>query len=353
MNIQVTKSTALKEKVPVNQLGFGRVFTDHMFIVEAEDGRWDGARIVPFGPFPLHPAATVLHYGQELFEGLKAYRASDGRILLFRAKDNFHRINEGARRLALPEIDVDFAYEALNELLKIDASWVPDAPETSLYIRPFMFGNDPHLGVSAAKKVMFSIICSPSGAYYKTGLAPIKIYVENQYVRAVRGGMGYTKAGANYAASLLAGVKAHEKGFSQVLWLDGIEQKYVEEVGSMNIFFLFNDALVTPELQGSILSGITRRSIITLAQHFGIPVEERKLPMSEVFERHARGELLEVFGSGTAAVVSPVCELRWGENSMHIGEGQIGKQTQRFYDVLTGIQYGRLKDEFGWVSEVK
>lgn len=341
-----------KLDVPEEQLGFGRVFTDYMAIMEAVDGQWGDALIQPFQNLSIHPASTVLHYGQEVFEGLKAYRASDDRILLFRVHDNFERMNIGTERLILPKIDVDMCVELTKQLVDLERNWVPSKEGTSLYIRPFMFGNEPRLGVKPAHHVMFSIICSPSGPYYKNGLAPTKIYVEDHFVRAVRGGMGYTKTGANYAASLLAGNLAEQKGFDQVLWLDGIEQKYIEEVGSMNIFFLFKNELVTPSLDGSILSGITRRSVIELARSMGVTVNERHISVEEVYERGKNGELLEAFGAGTAAVVSPVGLLRWKEQDLVISNGKIGELTQTLYDTLVGIQYGRLPDPFGWVTEV-
>ncbi len=352
MEIQITKTTQAKTKPNENELGFGRLFSDHMFLMEAVDGVWQSARIVPYGPLAIDPASTVLHYAQETFEGLKAYRAKDGRILLFRAMDNFRRLNKSCARVCLPELDADFAYEALVKLVGLERDWVPSQPGTSLYLRPFMFGNDAKLGVDKASNVQFCIICSPSGAYYATGLAPVRIYVEDEYVRAVRGGLGFAKTGANYAASLLAGVNAHEKGFSQVLWLDGIEHKYVEEVGAMNIFFRFRDELVTPALQGSILPGITRQSILTLAEEAGVKAVERQIAIAEVADRAAAGELLEVFGSGTAAVVSPVGELVWGDKSIVVNGGAIGELTQKLYDTLTGLQFGVVEDTHSWITEV-
>ena len=353
MEIKITKAQEQKPHVPVDQLGFGRVFTDHMAVMEFKKESWGDANILPFGPLPLHPASTVLHYGQEVFEGLKAYRAEDGRILLFRIRDNFERMNEGAQRVALPKVNVEDAIRVVATLVDLDREWVPDAEGTSLYIRPNLFGTDPKLGVDASQNAMLNVICSPSGSYYEKGLAPIRIYVESQYVRAVRGGVGYIKTGGNYAASLAAGELAHQKGFSQVLWLDGIEQKYVEEVGSMNIFFRFKDELVTPALQGSILSGITRRSVIELAKSFHMPVHERRISMEEVFERAQNGELLEAFGSGTAAVISPIGVLRWNDRDVVINQEKIGELSQKLYDTLTGIQYGRIDDSFGWVTEVR
>jgi len=336
-----------------SRLGFGRIFTDHMFVMESDNGVWGEGKIVPYGPLPIDPASTVLHYGQEVFEGLKAYKAADGRTLLFRARDNFARMNDSADRLCLPRIDVDAAYEALCELLRIEEAWIPRKKGTSLYIRPNMFGNDARLGVDSAEHCMFNIICSPSGAYYAHGLAPVKIYVEPKYVRAVRGGMGFAKTGGNYAASLLAGVEAHKTGYDQVLWLDGVERKYIEEVGAMNMFFLFKDELVTPVLQGSILPGITRRSILQLAEDMGIKASERRISMEEVAEGIRSGELIEAFGSGTAAVISPVGEFYWNGEHLQVGDGNIGPVSQKFYDTLTGIQYGEIEDPHGWVTVVR
>ena len=351
MNIQVQKTTAPRPKVSVDQLGFGYVFSDHMFIADAVKGAWQNPRIVPYGPFSLEPSSTVLHYAQEIFEGLKAYRAKDGRILLFRAEENFKRMAMGAQRLSMPAFPIEDGVQALRELVALDRDWVPEKP-ASLYIRPFMFGDDPYVGVRAAEHVVFSIITSPSGAYYAKGLAPIRIFVEDEYVRAVRGGFGYTKAGANYAASLYPAEVAGAKGYDQVLWLDGIERKYIEEVGSMNIFFLFEDELVTPALQGSILSGITRMSVLQMAADMGMKTSERPIAAEEIFQRGRDGSLLEVFGSGTAAVISPVGELCWKGETLTINGGEIGPVSQKLYDQLTGIQYGDIPDPYGWMTEV-
>lgn len=351
MDIRVETTTNPRAKVPVGQLGFGKVKSDHMFLVEAVDGVWKNPRILPYGPIAMDPAAKVLHYGQELFEGLKAYRSQDDRVLLFRAEDNFRRLAEGAERLSMPPLPVEMGMEALKTLIDLDRDWVPDAPAT-LYIRPFMFGDEPNLGVSASRSVTFCIITSPSGAYYDSGLAPVRIYVEDKFVRAVRGGFGYTKTGGNYAVSLYPGEIAHRKGYDQVLWLDGVEQKYIEEVGAMNIFFLFDDELVTPALQGSILSGITRKSVLQMAEDMGVKAVKRRISIDEVVSRGKAGELLEAFGSGTAAVISPVGALRYGEEELVVNDGKIGEVTQNMYDTLTGIQFGAMKDPYGWMLEV-
>lgn len=353
MSLLLEKNPNPKPKPDDDKLGFGQFFTDHMFLAEHDANGWGEGKIVPYGPFSLDPSTMVLHYGQSVFEGLKAYRTADGRILLFRPADNFKRLNISCRRLCIPEIDEAASVEGLKQLIALEQEWVPHAKDTSLYIRPFIFASDPYVGVKASTNYIYNIILSPVGAYYAEGLKPVKIYVEDEYVRAVRGGMGFTKTAANYAASLLAGEIAHKRGYSQVLWLDGISHENVEEVGSMNIFFKFKDELATPALNGSILGGITRDSIIQLAKDKGIAVAERTIPIQEVFERAKSGELEEVFGSGTAAVVSPVSHLTMGEDTVVIGNGNMGSLTTDLYDTLTGIQWGRLPDPHGWSIEVK
>lgn len=353
MSIEIQKRAVLKEKPDAASLSFGKVFTDHMLIMEHDEDGWHDARIVPYGPFSIEPSSMVLHYGQAIFEGLKAYRTPEGKINLFRPAANFKRMNLSCERLCIPKIDEAYALEGLLDLIRLEQDWVPSAPDTSLYIRPYIFANDPYIGVKASTRYIYAIILSPVGPYYAEGLKPVKIYVEDEYVRAVRGGLGFTKAAANYAASLLAGEIAHQKGYSQVLWLDGVSHKNVEEVGSMNIFFKFNDELVTPALNGSILGGITRDSIIQLAKKMGVPVNERILPIAEVYERHAKGELEEVFGSGTAAVVSPVSELNKDGEIITINNGEMGSLTANLYETLTGIQWGKVEDPFGWTMEVK
>ncbi len=353
MTIEIERSKNLKAKPDPSSLGFGRIFTDHMLVMEHDEDGWHDAKIVPYGPFAMQPSSMVIHYGQSVFEGMKAYRTPAGKINLFRPEENFKRINLSCERLCIPKVDEKYLLETLLELIRLEKDWVPDAPDTSLYIRPFIFANDPFIGVKASTKYIYCVILSPVGAYYAEGLKPVKIYVEDEYVRAVKGGMGFTKTAGNYAASLLAGEIAHQKGYSQVLWLDGVTHKNVEEVGSMNIFFKFNDELVTPALNGSILGGITRKSIVELARHMGLTVNERTLPIEEVFERHAKGELEEVFGSGTAAVVSPVSELKMNDRAITINNGEMGELTGKLYDTLTGIQWGKIEDPFGWTMEVK
>jgi branched-chain amino acid aminotransferase len=351
MEILTEKRKELKEKPQdESKLGFGKIFTDHMFLYNYTAGKgWHDARIVPYGDFSMSPAATVLHYGQEVFDGLKAYYGSKGEVLLFRPRDNFKRINNSARRLCMPEINVEETLTALKQLLTLESDWVPKTRGTSLYIRPNFIGMDPYLGVSAAHEYLFYIILSPVGAYYACGLEPVKIYVESQYVRAVKGGLGFAKTAANYAASLLVGEEAHNKGFSQALWLDGKEGKYIEEVGSMNIFFMIDGVLMTPPLEGSILPGITRDSVIQLARDFGIPVEEEKITIDEVTNAICQNRMSEAFGTGTAAVISPVGELFYNEKNYIINGGGMGPLSKKLYDTLTGIQYGELEDQHGWM----
>ena len=314
---------------------------------------WHDARIVPYGNIEFSPAAMCLHYGQEVFEGLKAYRTADGEIQLFRPEENFKRLNLSNERLVIPAIDEEFALHALKELLKIEKDWVPHSEGASLYIRPFIIACDPFLGVRPGDEYKFIIILSPSGAYYSTGLNPVSIYVEEKYVRAVKGGMGYAKTGGNYAASLIGQDEAHKQNYSQVLWLDGVEKKYVEEVGAMNMFFIIDGEVLTPELVGSILPGITRKSTIELCKSWGMKVSERRITIQEIADAYKAGKLEEAFGTGTAAVISPVGHLKWGDMVMEINGNKIGPVSQKLYDTMTGIQYGRLPDEKGWIVKVE
>lgn len=352
IKVELTSNPAEKPK-DESKLGFGKIFTDHMFIMNYKTGKgWHDPRIVPYGPISLDPSAMCFHYGQEVFEGMKAYRSADGCIRLFRPEENFKRLNVSNERLVIPPIDEDFALEALKKLIEMEKDWVPSAEGTSLYIRPFIIAVDPFLGVRPGDEYLFMIILSPSGAYYASGLNPVSIYVEKEYVRSVKGGMGYTKTGGNYAASLKAQDEAHAQNYSQVLWLDGVEKRYIEEVGAMNIFFVIDGEVITPELQGSILPGITRKSAIELCRSKGIKVSERRISIQEVSDAYESGRLSEVFGTGTAAVVSPVGILKWGDRVMTIGDGKIGKISQMLYDTLTGIQWGTIPDEFGWAQVV-
>ena len=354
MDIRFEKAASLKAKpADETKLGFGHIFTDYMFIMDYETGKgWHDARIVPYGNLELSPAALCLHYGQEVFEGLKAYRRADGEIQLFRPEENFKRLNSSNDRLVIPELPVEDAMEALMALLKVEKDWVPSAEGASLYIRPFIIAVDPFLGVKPGDMYKFIIILSPSGAYYASGLDPVKIYVESKYVRAVRGGMGYTKTGGNYAASLIGQDEAHKEGYSQVLWLDGVEQKYIEEVGAMNIFFVIDGKVVTPMLQGSILPGITRKSAIEVCKSKGLTVEERRINIQEIADAYDAGKLDEVFGTGTAAVISPVGHLKWNDKVMEINGNKIGKISQMLYDTMTGIQWGKIEDTFNWIVPI-
>lgn len=353
MDIRITKTAAPAARPDAGTLGFGKYFTDHMFMMDYDAGQgWHDARIVPFAPLTLTPAAAVFHYGAEVFEGLKAYRTAGGNVQLFRPIDNMRRMNDSAERIGLPQFDEQDGMQALLALVDLDRDWVPAADGTSLYLRPFLIATDPSLGIHTIEHALFCIIASPSGSYYKEGINPVRIMIETADVRAVRGGTGYAKCGGNYAAANRAGARAEQLGYSQVLWLDGVERKYVEEVGSMNVMFKIAGTVVTPKLTGSVLPGITRRSCIHLLQDWGVPVEERLLPVDELMDALQAGTLEEAFGCGTAAVVSPIGELRYGDVQMQVGGGRIGALTQRLYDELTGIQYGRQPDPHGWVCPV-
>lgn len=353
MQLTVTEAETLKEKPDESKLGFGTLFTDYMFIMDyTPDKGWHSLRIEPYAPMPLDPSTMFLHYAQGAFEGLKAYRTQSGGIQLFRPQENFKRLNRSCRRLCMPELDEDLALGALKQFLTMEKDWVPGAPETSLYIRPTLIAMDPYLGVRASHTYRFFIILSPVGAYYPEGFSPVKIQVTHEYVRAVRGGVGEAKTPGNYAASILAGEKAHKEGYSQVLWLDGVEQKYLEEVGSMNIFFVIDDEIVTPALNGSILPGITRDSVIRLAKHWNDKVSEKKISIDALMQAHADGKLQEVFGSGTAAVISPVGEIKYGDQVISISGGEVGPVALKYYNAITDIQYGKAEDPLGWVVQV-
>lgn len=352
--IKVELSKNLKPKpADENKLGFGNIFTDHMFIMNYDKGEgWHDPRIVPYAPIPFDPAAMCLHYGQEVFEGLKAYRTPDGHIQLFRPDENFKRLNGSNGRICIPKFDETLALEGLKKLIEVEKDWIPSAEGTSLYIRPFIIATDAHLGVRAGDHYLFIIILSPVGAYYAEGINPVRIYVETKYVRTVKGGTGAAKTAGNYAASLLAEAEAKAQNYTQVLWLDGVERKYIEEVGTMNVFFVLGNEVVTPLLAGSILPGITRKSSIDILRSWGLKVSERMLTIDEVVDAYENGELKEMFGTGTAAVISPVGELKYGDLVMKINDGKIGPISQRLYDELTGIQWGRREDPFGWTVKI-
>lgn len=354
LNIRVEKTKNPKE-IPGedNPLTFGTIFTDHMFMMNYETGKgWFDPRIVPYQKLELEPSAMVFHYAQEMFEGLKAYRADDGRALLFRPDMNAKRANATNERLCIPQIPEEDFVQAIKELVKVDEAWIPNKEGTSLYVRPFIIATDEFLGVRPSNTYLFIIILSPVGAYYPEGLNPVKIWIEDDYVRAVRGGIGFAKTGGNYAASLAAQVKAHDEGYSQVLWLDGVERKYIEEVGAMNIFFKINGKVVTPMLNGSILPGITRNSVIELLKQWGIEVEERRISVDELLEAATSGALEEVFGTGTAAVISPVGHLRFEDNVIQVKDGGIGPISQKLYDTIVGTQLGRIEDVNNWTVTI-
>ena len=352
MEIKIEKAKTLKAKPDFTNLGFGKYFTDHMFVMEYSEGEgWKNARIVPFDYIPIHPASTVLHYGAEIFEGMKAYRTADG-YQMFRPIENIRRMNDSAERLCLPVLDEQFTLKALTELINLEYDWIPDQPGTSLYIRPFMFGNDESLGVHAVHNATFVIILSPVGNYYAEGLNPVKISIESEDVRAVRGGTGYAKCGGNYAASLRAGKRAAAQGFSQVLWLDGVERKYIEEVGAMNVMFKINGEIVTPALTGSVLPGITRKSSLQILKEWGYKVSERLLSVDELIAAAESGALEEAWGTGTAAVISPIGHLFYKGKDYVVSNNQIGELTMKLYEELTGIQWGKRPDERGWCYKV-
>lgn len=352
-DLRIERSTSPRPRPNEAELGFGRYFTDHMFVVDYEEGRgWFDPRIVPYGPFELDPAACVFHYGQELFEGMKAFRGADGSVRLFRPEANCRRMNEGARRLCMPTMDAELMEHFITELVRVDEDWVPRSRGTALYIRPTMIATEPFLGVRPSKTYRFFVILSPVGAYFSGGMAPVKIWVEPKYVRAAPGGLGAVKAGANYAASLLAAEEAKKAGYAQVLWLDAKEHRWFEEVGTMNLFVKIGDEVVTAPLGGTILPGITRDSVLTLLRDWGMNVNERPISIEEVAQAYSKGQLEEVFGTGTAAVISPVDELAFRGERFVVGDGKIGPVAQRLYDTITGIQAGTLPDPHGWVKRI-
>lgn len=353
-HVKITLAKSLKAKPGPNQkLGFGEIFTDHMFCMDhAPEQGWHDARIVPHEPIRISPAAKVFHYGQAAFEGLKAYRTKQGQVQLFRPRLNFERFNRTLARMVMPQIDEDEALQALKKLLQIEKDWVPEAPGTSLYIRPCVIATDPVLGIHASARYLFMILLSPSDPYYAQGLRPIDIFVETDQVRAVRGGTGQAKAAGNYAASFCAQVQAQGQGFQQVLWLDGIERRYLEEVGLMNVFFCIDKQLVTPPLSGSILPGITRRSVIELAEKSGIEVCQRPISIEEITRKIESGQISEAFGTGTAAIIAPIGSLAHRQRRYEIGNGKAGPLSQKLHETLTGLQCGRLPDEDGWTEPI-
>lgn len=354
LDIQVTRTKTPKPHPAEETLVFGRNFTDHMFVMDYDEGRgWHDARIEPYHALTLDPAAIVLHYAQESFEGMKAYRTQDGRVLLFRPEENARRFQKTNRRMCIPTIPAQDFVQAVEALVRVDRSWVPSAPGTSLYLRPFAIATEAQLGVKPSSRYQFLVIASPSGAYYASGLAPVKIYIEDEYVRAAPGLTGFAKCGGNYAASMAGQAKAHALGYSQVLWLDGAQRKYVEEVGSMNCFFVIDGVVRTAPCTGTVLPGITRDSCIKLLRGWGYRVDdETRLAADELMEFARAGRLQEVFGTGTAAVISPVGQLYYRGETLTVNGGETGRLTRRLYETLTGIQYGRLADPYGWTHPV-
>jgi len=345
-----------KVKPDPDTLKFGKAFTDHMFVMEYETGKgWYDGRIVPYGPLSLDPAAAVFHYGQAMFEGMKAYRTPEGRVQLFRPYMNAERARASNDRMCMPEIEPDLFVGAIKALVDVERDWIPKKAGTSLYIRPFVIADDPFLGVHPASHYIFAIICSPVGPYYDTpggGLSPTSIYVEDEYVRAAVGGVGFAKVGGNYGGSLKAQARANSMGCEQVLWLDAIEHSYVEEIGTSNAFFMINDEVITAPLLGTILPGVTRASVIELLKKWGISISERRLRISEIIKAAGDGSLKEVFASGTAAVISPVGRLMLKDAALTIGSGGVGELAKRLYDTLYGIQTGTVADDMGWTLEV-
>lgn len=350
----VTLTKEPKAKPDPDNLRFGKIFTDHMFVMDYEEGKgWHDGRIVPYAPLVLDPATVVFHYGQEMFEGLKAYKTADGTVQLFRPDMNAKRTNNTNKRMCMPQIDEELYLDAIKALVDVDSDWIPQKEGTSLYIRPFMIGTDVFLGVAPSKTYKFVIILSPVGPYYERGLAPTKIYVEDHYVRSTPGGTGFAKIGGNYAAALIAEVKAHDMGYDQVLWLDARENKYVEEIGTSNAFFKIDGEIYTAPLEGTILPGITRDSMIQVMKDWGYKVNEVRLSMDDIYKASQDGKLEEVFATGTAAVISPVGELYWDDKKIVINDNQIGELSQKLYDELYGIQTGRVEDKRGWTVKVK
>ena len=351
--IRITKAPTLKKKPKDSELGFGIIFTDHMFVANFQEEKgWYDPRVEPYAPIPLDPAAAVLHYAQAVFDGLKAFRGMDGKIRLFRPQKHVERLNNSARRMCIPPLDPELALQSIVTVVQTDGEWVPRMLGTSLYIRPTIIASEAFLGVRPARSYVYFVILSPVGAYYPEGMAPVKIRVEERYVRAVEGGLGGAKTGANYAASLMAGEEAKHQGFTQVLWLDGVHRRYIDEVGTMNIMVKIGDEVITPPLTGTVLPGVTRDSVLTLLRDWGLRASERQVGIDEVMAAHRAGTLTEVWGTGTAAVISPVGELAYKGETMVINGGKIGPLTQRLYDAIVGIQYGQAPDPHGWTLEV-
>lgn len=348
--MKITLSTHRKQKPADSELGFGQFFSDHMYLLDYDSQHgWHNPRITPYQSLHLDPAASVLHYGQALFEGMKAFRQDSGQIVLFRPEFNFDRMQTGAERLCMQAPPSNLAVEGISELIRIDHEWIPRSEGCSLYIRPTLVGVEPFLGVRPSNRYLFYVILSPVGSYYAEGLNPVKIWIEEKYIRAGAGGLGATKAAANYASSLKAAVEAKKKGYAQVLWTDARDHSYFEEVGTMNVFFRLNDKVITPQLNGSILGGGVRDSVLQLIRHWNISVEERAVSIAEILKANEEGSLKEVFGTGTAAVISPVGEFGYRDQKIMINGGKMGELSQRLYQAIVGIQRGRLPDDFQWL----
>lgn len=343
------------KKPDPKHLPFGLIYTDHMFLMDySEDKGWYDGRIVPFANVELHPAAMVLHYAQATFEGLKAYRKPDGRMSLFRPYMNAARINRSNDRLCIPKIDEELFVSAIKELVKVDKDWIPEGEGTSLYIRPIIIATEPYIGIKRSSKTFqLIILLSPVGSYFRNGLTPTRMYVENIYSRAAKGGTGEAKYGGNYAGGIKAQVLANERGYEQILWLDSKEHKYIEEIGAANAFFVIDGKIITSELTGTILPGITRDSIISLCKKRGYPIIEKKLSIEELFRAYKDGKLQEMFASGTAAIIAPVGELLYNEETMIINDGKIGRFAQEFYDTIYGIQTGKINDDMNWLEPIE
>ena len=351
-NLRITRAIQSRMNgIDYGNLGFGRYFSDHVFVVDYADGAWGEPRIEPYGPMDIEPANCTLHYGQTIFEGMKAYRSAKGGVNLFRPYMNAKRMNNSAKAVCIPHIDEELFVDGIRELIKVDHEFIPKERGHSLYLRPFAFGTGNFLGVTASSQYRFMVVTSPGASYYAEGLTPVRIKVDEEHIRAVRGGLGQAKTAANYAASLYAGVQAKKEGFAQVLFLEAVSRNFVDEIGAMNIMFLIDDELITPPLtQGSILPGVTRDSVLQLGRHWGMKVSERSIGIDEISDAHRDGRLKEAFGTGTAAVISPVGEFVYRGESLVINDRNIGPVAQKFYDTITGMQYGELDDPFGWVE---
>jgi branched-chain amino acid aminotransferase len=352
--IRITRAATRKTRPKDSELGFGTLFTDHMFLANFQEKKgWYDPRIEPYAPIPMDPASAVLHYAQAVFDGLKAFRGVDGKIRLFRPQKHIERLNQSAKRLCIPQLDPDFALRSMLALVELEKEWVPGSVGTSLYVRPIIIATEPFLGVRPAKSYLYYIILSPVGAYYPEGMNPVKILVVDEYVRAVPGGVGAAKTSGNYAASLYASEEAKHAGYTQVLYLDGVHRKYLDEVGTMNIMVKIGDDIITPPLTGTILAGVTRDSALALMRDWGLKVSERQISIDEVMSAHKKGELMEVWGTGTAAVISPVGELSYRGEQMVINNRETGPLTRKLYEAIVGIQYATASDPHGWTVEVK